>query len=194
MGWPIVGIVAAVILIDVLIQWPYIRVVLPMFEEAPPFRVEEWPPDPDAERVSFPSSHKLTLRGSLYRRPNRTSGGLIIFCHEFGGNHWTAMSYCQGLWKAGFDILAFDFRNQGESDGMPDYQPLHWLTDYEVRDVLAALKFVKQRDDLRSKPIGVFGISRGGSAALAAASRSSDVKCVVCEATFFGRQHDAALR
>ena len=85
---------------------------------------------------------------------------------------------------AGFDILAFDFRNQGDSDALPGYVPLHWLSVYEVEDVLAALRFVEQHDELRCLPLGLFGISRGGGAALAAASRNSNVRRVACEGAY----------
>jgi pimeloyl-ACP methyl ester carboxylesterase len=126
----------------------------------------------------------LTLRGSLYRHEDRASRGIIVFCHEFGANHWSALSYCEGLWEAGFDILAFDFRNQGESDEMPGYEPIHWLTDYEVQDVLSAVRYIDRREESRDRPIGVFGISRGGCAALAAAALSPRVDCVAAEGAF----------
>ena len=80
--------------------------------------------------------------------------------------------------QAGFAVLAFDFRNQGESDRLPGYDPRHWLTEYEVADVLAAVDYVAQRDDLKQLPLGLMGISRGGGAALAAAVRLPQVRCV----------------
>jgi uncharacterized protein len=50
--------------------------------------------------------------------------------------------------------------------------------------VLAAIAYVKQRPDLRQVPLGLLGISRGGSAALVAAARTPDVQCVACEGVF----------
>jgi len=135
-------------------------------------------------RIVFPTTDGLTLRGSLYRHDERFARGLILFCSEFGANHWSALSYCEGLWEAGFNIFAFDFRNQGESDTMSDYEPVHWLTDYEVNDVLAALQYIQSHEELSLLPVGLFGISRGGSAALAAAALSSHVVSVACEGAF----------
>ena len=184
-GWTLIAvIVGLVVLGELAFQLWLARFFLPLFEQHPPFNVEVGSPDADAEQISFPTTHGLTLRGSLYRHDDHPSLGLIIFCHEFGGDHCSAISYCDGLWRAGFNILAFDFRNQGESDRIPNYQPRHWLSEYEIVDVLAALEFVRQREDLRWLPVGLFGISRGGGAALAAGARRNDVQCVACEGAY----------
>lgn len=185
MGWWIVSIVAGVLVFDLLIHICFALFAVRIFEKKIPFSVVGHPPRPEAERIDFPSSDNVTLRGAIYRQEHRPSRGLIIFCPELEGNHWSALSYCHGLWKQGYDILAFDFRNQGESDHMPGYDPLHWLTNFEVSDVLAAIRYAKQRADLGSDPpLGIVGISRGGGAALAAAARNPDVRSVACEGAF----------
>ena len=183
-GWAVVCILGGLIAVDLLVHLVSALIMLPIFERKPPFNVQPAAPDPGAENIRISTSHGLELQGSLHRHFEQPARGLILFCPELGGNHWSAMSYCQGLWNAGFDILAFDFRNQGESDSMPDYDPLHWLTDYEVKDVLAAIDYVRQRDDLQDLPLGLFGISRGGAAALAAAARCRGIEGVACEGVF----------
>lgn len=183
MGWAL-GILAGVIVLDLLLRLPFIRVVIPVFEQMPPFGVKPAEPDEEAERVEFPTTNDLTLRGSLYRHTEEPSRGLIIFCPELGGNHWMALRYCRGLWDAGFDILAFDFRNQGDSDALSGYEPLHWLTEFEVSDAVAAIRYARERSELQTLPLGLFGVSRGGGAALAAAARCRDVRCVACDSAF----------
>ena len=183
MVWGLI-IIGGIILADVLVHVLSLRIALPVFENKPPFRVVKTPPDPDAEIISFPTRDGLMLTGSLYRHAEQPVRGLILFCHELGSDHCSAMTYCQGLWDAGFDIMAFDFRNHGESDTLPGYEPLHWLTDYEVNDVMSAIAFVRRQQDLKNVPLGVFGISRGGCAALAAAAICRDIHCVACEGTY----------
>lgn len=183
-GWELVGLIAAVLTLDLLVRAAALWVMVPIFERKPLFNVKPALPDPRAEEVWFPTSHGLTLRGSLYRHDDRRARGLIIFCPEMSGSHWSAPVYCEGLCRAGFDVFAFDFRNQGESDHLPGYDPLHWVTEYEVTDVLAAIAFARQRGGLSHLPIGLFGISRGGGAALIAAARSRDVRCIACEGAF----------
>ena len=185
MGWQvIIYVILGLLACDFLVRLFFAIIILPTFERKPPFGVEPVSPHPDAEHIKFPTDRGLTLQGSLYRHEDQPSRGLIIFCPELGGTHWSVMSYCEGLWNAGFDLLAFDFRNQGQSESMPDYEPIHWLTDFEVQDVHSAIAYVKSREDLRELPLGLMGISRGGSAALAAAAGCPDVKCVACEGSF----------
>ena len=148
MGWELVAILLAVIALDLIVRAASVTVMLPMLERKPPFNVNPAHPDPQAEEAWFPTTHGLTLRGSLYRHENRGPRGLIIFCPEMSGSHWSALRYCGGLYLAGFDVFAFDFRSQGESDHQPGYEPLHWVTEYEVADVLAAVAFARQRDGL----------------------------------------------
>jgi pimeloyl-ACP methyl ester carboxylesterase len=108
----------------------------------------------------------------------------VIFCPEFGANHWSALTYVEGLIDAGFAVCAFDFRNQGESDSLTGYSPLHWPTLYERQDCLAAIEWVKSRDDLQGLPVSLMGISRGGGAALSTAAVSRDVAGVISDSAF----------
>lgn len=176
--------IGALFFLDVLVHIFVSKLALPMFECKPPLHAEELPPHPDSELIEFPTTNGLILRGSLWRQENHGPRGLIVFCHEFDGNQGTARFYCQGLHEAGFDILAFDFRNQGDSDFQSDYEPLHWVTEFEVSDVLAAFDYVADRSELNQLPLGVFGVSRGGGAALAAAARSPQVELVITEAAY----------
>jgi pimeloyl-ACP methyl ester carboxylesterase len=182
--WGILGAIAAVLVVDALIRAFALWAILPIFERKPPFNVVHAPPHPDGEPVRIATTDGLELAGSLYRHVDRPACGVILFCPELDGNHWSAMSYCSALWNAGFDIFAFDFRNQGESDALPGYEPLHWLTDYEVADALAALDYVQHHPDLDARRIGLFGISRGGGAALAIAALRPNIRGIVCEGVF----------
>ena len=184
MFWIVVGLLAGLFVIEFILHVVYGAIMLRSFVRKLPFNVESHPPNPDVERIAFPTTDGLTLRGSLRRQADRPSRGLIIFCPELGGDHWSADWYASSLFKEGFDLLAFDFRNQGESDSTERYDPLHWLTEYEVEDVLAAIAYARSREDLKELPIGLLGISRGGAAALAAATRCPDIQCVATEGAF----------
>ena len=183
MIWTIVGL-SVLVLAEVVIQWSAVRVTLALIENSPPFRVESLPPDPDAEAFSVRTRDGITLRGCLYRHTEQTPRGLIVFCPEFASNHRSAMLYCSALSRAGFHVLTFDFRNHGDSDSMPGYEPLHWLTKYEVLDLNAVVDHVYSRPDLNELPLGLFGISRGGGAALYVAARRPEVQQVATEGAF----------
>jgi uncharacterized protein len=180
----LIVIVGTLVVLDALLHVLAARLVLPFVQYKVPFRVEPAAIDPGAECISFPTTDGLTLRGSLYRTLQGASRGLIVFCPEYNGKHWSAMAYAGALRHAGLDVLAFDFRNQGDSDFLPGYEPLHWLTEYEVADVLAAIRYAKSCPDLVGLPLGLFGVSRGGGAALAAACRCRSVKAIACEGAY----------
>ncbi|MGH7202189.1 MAG: alpha/beta hydrolase, partial [Planctomycetaceae bacterium] len=184
LGW-IIAILAAVLLVDLAGRALSVSLILPIFERKVLVGALPASPDPHAPTVAFPATDGLTLRGSLYQPPgDHPPRGLVLFCPGLGSSHWSAMTHCRALVEAGFVIFAFDVRNQGESDPMPGYDVMHWVTEYEVRDVLAAIQYAGERDDLRNLPLGLFGISRGGSAAVAAAARCETVQAVAAEGVF----------
>ncbi len=184
MLWIVLGILAAWLVVDLIIRVVAVLAILPILERSPPFAVETTAPSPSAESITFTSSDGITLRGSLRLPSNGAPRAVVIFCPELGGDHWSAGWYCRALEAAGFAVLSFDFRNQGESDRSPGYAPIHWLTEYEVLDTKAAVEYTNARPELAGLPIGTFGISRGGSAALVAAAQCPEVRCVACEGVF----------
>lgn len=177
--------IGLIIAIDVVLRGYFVAKVLKIFETRPPFNVPIYPPCADAETLEIPSTSGLTLRGSLYKSTERPSRGTILFFAELDGTHWSAMSYAESLVSAGFDLLAFDFRNQGESDVLPGYHPLHWPTRYELEDGRAALNYLRSRADLNHSAIGVMGVSRGSQVAFAIAGENPDIRAVCCVAAIF---------
>ncbi|MGQ0636694.1 MAG: alpha/beta hydrolase [Planctomycetaceae bacterium] len=185
MNWVVVlACVSPLFVLDLLFQIVVLRVGLPIFESRPPFRAERHPPDRSAEPISIATSYGLRLQGSLFRTFHAAPRGLVLFCHELDSDRWSAALYCEGLLAAGFHVLAFNFRNHGDSDQMPGYEPMHWLTGFEVDDVRAAVAYIDSRVDLRTLPLGVFGISRGGCAALVAAAGCDSVLAVCTDGAY----------
>jgi uncharacterized protein len=161
----------------------YLRFMVRIFQERPLFVVPRGEPVPEAEEVRFPTSDGLTLSGCYFRaRPPRR--GVILFGLEFGSDCWSCRSYCEHLLGRGFDVFAFEPRNQGTSDALPGYEPLQWVTDHEVRDARAALEYLKGRGDSDPRGVGFFGISKGAGAGLLAAADDPSVRCCVTDGVF----------
>lgn len=177
-------ILAGILVLDIILRTIAICIVLPIFERRPPFGIRPSFPDPNAEVVEFETTNGLKLRGSLHRQPDKTPQGVIIFCPEFGGSQWSARWYGAALLEAGYVILTFDFRNQGASEHLSSYRVMHWLSQYEIDDAMSAVNYVKSRPELNGLPIGMFGISRGGGAALATGARHEAVQAVATEGAF----------
>ncbi len=161
----------------------YLPPTMRIFQEKPLFVIPFGQPTSDAETVSFRTTDDLTLKGCYLRSPQPRKG-VILFGLEFGSNRWSSSPYCDFLREEGFDIFAFEVRNQGDSDSLPEYEPLQWVTDYEVEDYRAALKYLKSRPDADPRGIGLFGISKGGSAGLLAAVDDLYVRCFVTDGIF----------
>jgi len=163
----------------------YLRIIVNLFLG---ISIHPKPPNievPESERVQFKSRAGLRLSGFVLRgHHGGRPAGTIVFCHEFGSDGTSALLYADFLLEAGYDLFSFDFRGHGLSETEPDYEPRHWATNRETSDILGALAYIRSRKDLRSDQVGLFGISRGGAAALAAAAMDGAVRAVACDSTF----------
>ena len=128
------------------------------------------------EDVSFLSkSDGLTLRG--WYLPSQDSEQIIIMLH--GGEMHRAdpsidmLGIAAELIDNGYNVLMFDMRGHGESEGERLSAGYH-----ERKDLLGAIDFVKGRGFER---IGVLGFSMGGATALMTAAESTDIDCVVAD-------------
>lgn len=176
------GLVLAVCYLYV--RWNYMGFLTRIFQEKPLFVVPRGEPDPRAEDVTVTAADGLALRGCYVRTAAPHRRGVILFGLEFGSNRWSCRQYCQGLIDAGYDVLAVEARNQGESERDPNYEPLQWVTDRDVADMRAAVKYLRARPDADPRGIGLFGISKGGSTGVVVASTDRWVKCVATDGMY----------
>lgn len=173
----------ALVLLHIYIRIRYLHVLVRIFVEKPLFIIPRGQPLPDEEPVRFPTGDGLMLSGCYLRTP-QVRRGVILFGLEFGSNCWSCRAYCEHLLQNGFDVFAFETRNQGSSDSMPGYDPLQWVTNHEVRDTEAALDYLRSRPDADPRGIGFFGISKGAGAGLIVASRDPYIRCCVTDGVF----------
>jgi fermentation-respiration switch protein FrsA (DUF1100 family) len=161
----------------------YLHLVVRIFQERPLFVVPRGQPVEGAEDVRFPTRDGRTLAG-CYLRARSERRGVVLFGLEFGSNRWACVPYCESLLENGYDVFAFESRGQGDSDPEPGYDPLQWVTDFEVEDTRAALDYLRNRPDADPRGVGFFGISKGGGAGLLAAARDPSVRCCVTDGAF----------
>jgi uncharacterized protein len=181
-------VIVAIVAVLFLAEWSFRRFVSPkirdIFENVPPFNVIPEPENPEAQRIEFKTSDGLLLRGSLLNADVADPAALVLFLPELHGSHWMARRYCKALLERKYMVLSFDFRNQGESQSMAGYVPIHWMTEYEMTDVEAALEFVESNEKLDSLPLVAFGVSRGGVAALLTGCRYPRIRAVIADSAF----------
>jgi alpha/beta superfamily hydrolase len=115
------------------------------------------------DHVSFPTQDAGVVYADLYGEGDR--GVVLAHGGQFNKESWEKQA--RVLAKAGFRVLAFDFRGYGQSHGPggsnPMSAPLHL-------DVLAAVRYLRKAG---AKSISVVGASMGGSAAAEASIESN---------------------
>lgn len=110
---------------------------------------------PAPEQVSFPTRDGGLIYANLYGSGER--GVVLAHGGRFTKESWDTQA--RTLVKAGFRVLAIDFRGRGQSRGGPRTQP----SDDGLRfDVLAAIRYLRTSG---TKTVSVIGASFGGGAA-----------------------------
>src|SRR5512133_1944627 len=125
----------------------------------------------DFKVVHFPSTDGITLSG--WWIPAEGSPNTIIFLHGFGGTMDPDIKYVPAFIQAGYNVLMFDFRAHGRSNGSRTS-----LGALEVNDVIGAIHFAKS---CNSWAIGLMGFSMGGRAALLAAAQHPGIQAVISD-------------
>jgi alpha/beta superfamily hydrolase len=111
------------------------------------------------EQVSFPTQDGGLIYANLYGKGDR--GVVLAHGGRFTKESWEKQA--QLLVKAGFRVLAIDFRGRGQSRGGPTANP---NDDGSRFDVLAAVRYLRQNG---AKTVSVVGASFGGWVAANAA-------------------------
>ena len=101
---------------------------------------------------------------------------VIMLAHGTPGNRVSMLQRAAFLYKHGYNVLLFDFQSYGLSQGV-----MSTLGMVESEDILAAISFLHGLPDTMYSKIGVLGLSMGATAAVLAASRSSDILALVAE-------------
>jgi pimeloyl-ACP methyl ester carboxylesterase len=101
---------------------------------------------------------------------------VIILSHGTPGNRISMLQRAAFLYKHGYNVLLFDFQSYGLSQGV-----MSTLGMVESEDILAAISFLHGLSETMYSKIGVLGLSMGATAAVLAASRSSDILALVAE-------------
>ena len=142
-------------------------------------RVPDPPSDPAQyglayEEVTFPSRDGLTLRGWFIPAPE--ARGTVVFCHGHAGSMDPDVKYVPALHERGYNVLMFDFRGHGRSEGQHVS-----MGYYERQDLLGAVDYLRGRGIDR---VGVLGFSMGGAVAMATAPHTEAIRAVVSDGGF----------
>jgi uncharacterized protein len=128
----------------------------------PPIGTEELEIDSDG----------LKLRGWRFRAKGERRG-TIVYLHGNGDNRGSAIGIGERFSAVGFDVVAFDSRAQGQSEGR-----FCTYGFYEKQDLRRVI------DQYASGPVVLLGVSLGGAVALQAAATDERVVAVISVASY----------
>lgn len=133
--------------------------------------------DLDFRWIEFSSPDGIVLKG-WYVPSEGPSRGTIVYVHGLNRTRIEMLPNAVFGHKLGYDGLLFDLRHQGMSGG--DTTTLGYQ---ERLDVLGAVRNALDQQHAK-RPVVVWGVSMGASAALMAAAASSDITAVISDSSF----------
>lgn len=130
---------------------------------------------PEFEEVAFRTSDGLLLRGWWLPRPGAARTVVALHGHRGARHHCVGVG--SALWRRGANVLLFDHRGRGSSEGGAIS-----LGSFEQRDARVAVDFACERAP--GVPLGLLGYSMGAAVAILAAARDPRVGAVVADSPF----------
>ncbi len=125
----------------------------------------------------------VTLRGWFYRAKGAGSRApVVVMVHGLSAvKEMYLDEYAEVFSQAGLNVLAYDHRNFGASDGTPrqDIDPI-----VQARDLRHAITYATGREDVDSDRVGIWGSSHGGGLVLSVAAVDHRVRAVVAQVPF----------
>ena len=115
------------------------------------------------------------IEGWWLSRPE--TNRVIIGCTGYRASKSDLVGIGTALWRAGFNVLLFDYHGHGAGRGAP--VTLAWR---EVHDFYAALAYTERR--LSDARIGVIGFSMGAAIAIWGSAQRPQVRAVVADSPF----------
>src|SRR3989304_2001206 len=131
------------------------------------------------EDAQFSSSDGIKLKGWFIKGNGKGRVPTVIICHGLGANRSDFTELAAGLSRNGYNTLLFDFRGHGENE-----RKASSFGYLEQRDLLGAIRYVKERKDVDAEEIAVYGFSMGGAVAILTAAETSDIKGVIADSSF----------
>lgn len=131
----------------------------------------------DFQWVDFHSSDGIPLKG-WYVPAQGPARGTIIYCHGLNRTRVEMLPDAVFAHSLGYNGLLFDLRHQGMSGG-----GITTLGYQERWDAEGAVQFALEREKA-VRPVILWGVSMGASAALLAAAETPEVAAVISDSSF----------
>jgi uncharacterized protein len=111
--------------------------------------------------------------------PAKSPKGTLIEFHGISDSRISGLAFMEYFVDAGYNVLSYDSRAQGESEGT-----FCTYGFYEKFDVKYAIDHLETLKEYHIGKIGVIGVSLGAAIALQSLSVENRISCCVAEASF----------
>lgn len=128
----------------------------------------------DYAELSLPTEDGLMI--SAWHIPRVGATHTLLYCHGNAGNLSDRLVHLAELHELGFNVLAFDYRGFGNSEGRPTERGTYL-------DATAAWRYLVDERACAPSSIVIYGRSLGGAVAIELASRHEPAALIV-DATF----------
>lgn len=136
----------------------------------------------NVEEINFKATDGKILNGWFLKPKQKLIVATVLQFHGNGGNISYQFQFAEPLVKAGFQVMVFDYEGYGNSNGTPSQEKV-------LADGIKALEYIKQRNDVKSTKLILFGQSLGGHlACVVAAKRQNLIDALIIEGAFTGHK------
>lgn len=145
----------------------------------PPREIKGWTPGDlgyEYEEVTIRTRDGLKLHAWWIDQGNEKT---VIPLHGYTSSKWNDLYIkptMEFLLKAGYNVLVFDFRAHGKSEGK-----YTTVGDRELIDLMSAIDWLKEKHPEKSKKIGLIGFSMGGMVTIRALAEDERVCCGIAD-------------
>ncbi len=133
------------------------------------------------QTVGFDATDGTRLRSWYVPSTNKWSGAAVVLAPGHGMGKSFLLPQAKALHEEGFNVLVLGVRGETDSEGHA-----RAFGVLESRDVLGAVRYLRQVHPRDSRQIFALGVSHGASAVLAAARADSRIRAVVVDSAFPG--------
>jgi alpha-beta hydrolase superfamily lysophospholipase len=142
-----------------------------------PDPAKPWPLPAATQQLGFEASDGVRLHGWLLRSQQTPSRGALLYLHGNAGNLFDFLPVAQHLRDGGFDVLLWDYRGYGRSEGKVEDETALY------RDGEAALTTLSEMLAVPRQRIVLYGYSLGSAVATELAHRHG-CRALILEAPF----------
>ncbi len=141
----------------------------------------------EKESFTLTSHEGYSIDCQLIKNP-LPSEKYIVFCHGYGFNRIGSLKYVDIFLKEGFNVVLYDHRNSGESEG--EYTTMGY---YEKEDLKKVIDYIYNRFGDHSL-VGTHGESMGAATVLLHCAEDKRVKFVIADCPYSDLRKQLAYR